>query len=169
MIKVNQWRYTGASMPDKNHQVIYFDSPYFEKPNALYIEGSMFRALDKDNTTIVIDTDKMQLLKAPNDRVTLSSVDKTNAYTKISFAIQGLVQEDKMMYGLLGDSFTDGAGQIYKMSDARGDGAVSRTSGGSDKQESYAYIPSREYRQPLTFNVSNYPSYIRTPYKILIK
>jgi hypothetical protein len=76
-----------------------------------------------------------------------------------------------MMYGgMLESKFKDASGKEYDMATIPG-GIVSGATGmgAPDEQESYYYLDNKDYKQPLTFRVYNYPNYIRQTYKIRIK
>jgi hypothetical protein len=162
------WGNTSASLV-KDHPVYHFESPYFNSPKSLTIEGSWFRALDKNQTSILIDTEKGQLLQAPDGKLNLYSVTKSDNYTKLDFVLKGLDSTDKLMYSLGDGEFIDAAGNRYKEPDLHEiiRGYVDGSKPG--EQHSMYYIENQSYKQPLTLTLNDYPSYIRQPYKIRIK
>ncbi|UJF34195.1 DUF4179 domain-containing protein [Paenibacillus hexagrammi] len=163
------WNNTSASVT-KDHPVYNFESPYFIKPSSLHVEGTWFRALDKDQMTVKVNTETKQVLEAPDDKIALHDVTSTNEYTKLDFAISGLDAEDHMMYSLFENGFVDAGGQNYNEAALKGE-TVSGYSSSSqpDVQHDLFYIENKAYQQPLTFTIYSYPGYIRQPYDIRIK
>lgn len=161
------WRNNSGSMV-QDHPVYHFESPYFNKPKSLTIEGSWFRALDKSLMSVTVDTEKGRLLQAPDEKLDLYAVGKGDENTKLDFVLRGLDQEDKMMYSLF-DGFTDAAGNRYKMTYLRGMMSVYVDTSNPGEQHSMYYLENKSYQQPLTLTLTDYPAYIRQPYKIRIK
>lgn len=166
------WRSIGSSGMIHDKAVLFFESSYFHKPKKLYVEGSWFRALDKDKMDVVIDTERKLLIQAPDAALKLKSISPFGkSYTKLTLAIEVDPEIDDIMgYSVLDNKFKDASGTEYNMADIGG-GVLSGSSGMGkmNTQESYQYLDNKDYKQPLTFRVSNYPNYIRQPYKIRIK
>jgi hypothetical protein len=55
----------------------------------------------------VVNTETKQVLKAPAGKLALEGVSRTSGYTKLTFALEGLPEDDKMFYTLFEDKFTD--------------------------------------------------------------
>lgn len=162
------WNHTLGSLA-KDHPVLHFESPYFKVPKALYIEGSWFRALDKNKMTVTLDMDKREILAAPDNKLSISGIAAAESYIKLDFKLSGLKPDDHMLYNLFEQEFTDAKGIRYSTASLRG--ATMGTSSSSEPQEQhvYYYLENRPYAKPLTLTISNYPQYIREPYKIQIK
>ncbi|KIL36605.1 hypothetical protein SD71_06165 [Cohnella kolymensis] len=150
---------------------IYFESNFFDKPKELYVEGKWFRAVEKDKMEVVIDTDAKKMIKAPDDKLRLKEVAEVNGFLKMTLAYVVDNEEDNMGYSFLEQAFKDGEGNTYKMADVAN--VVSSTRSfrgeGTATSESYHYLNIKDYNQPLTFKVWNYPNYISQPYKVRIK
>ncbi len=162
------WHHTmGSLAPDR--PVLHFESPYFEEPKALFVEGSWFRALDKNKMTVKVDLEKQSVLEAPDGKLSLDRVSVTGSYTKLDFKLAGMDPEDNMLYHLFENKFTDAKGRTYETANISG--ATTGTFSPSERQEQhmYFYLPNQSYAQPLTLTISSYPQYIRQPYKIRIK
>ncbi len=155
----------------KDHPVYHFVSPYFNQPKSLHIEGSWFRALDRNKMQVKVDTAKREVLQAPDNRLSLHDVVRGAADTKLDFELRDVAEEDYMMYTLFESEFRDADGHAHKMAD-RG-GTVTTTSsfeaGGRNQQHAYYYIDNEDYKQPLTLTIYSYPQYIRQSYSIRIK
>jgi hypothetical protein len=155
----------------KNHAIIAFESNYFHNPKELFLEGSWFRALDKDKMEVVVDTKRNMLIQAPDSLLKYKGEIPFGDYKKMTFSMVVNHDMDNMMYGgMLESKFKDASGKEYDMATIPG-GIVSGATGmgAPDEQESYYYLDNKDYKQPLTFRVYNYPSYIRQTYKIRIK
>ena len=164
-----EWRNFSGSL-EKDHPVYHFESPYFNEPKALYVEGTWFRALDKDKLELTVDLDKRKLSGSPDDKLSLYGVSTFGDHIRLDFMLRGLPLEDKNMYALLEDEFTDGRGNKHRMA------SLSQVSAGhmtySDEQveqHAYYYLENKAYPQPLTFRIQQYPDYIRQPYRLQIK
>ncbi|MEI5907528.1 DUF4179 domain-containing protein [Bacillus spongiae] len=55
---------TGSGNKDSK-QEIYLQSNYFKEPKELYLVLNNAQAIDKDNATVVVDTEKLEILKQP--------------------------------------------------------------------------------------------------------
>lgn len=152
---------------EKNHPVLYFESPYFKEPKALYVEGTWFRALDKDRMKVTVDTDKGRVLTRPDEKLSLHEVQVGKDRIRLDFSLGGEDSQDNMSYSLFEPEFTDGTGHTYKLSEEGAAVTIERSSSGG--QHVYYHLDNRPYQQPLTFTIWDYPSYIRQPYKIQIK
>jgi hypothetical protein len=166
------WKSFGSSGMIHDKAVLYFESSYFHKPKKLYVEGSWFRALDKDKMDVVIDTERGLLIKAPDSALKLKSISPYGkSYTKLTLSIAVNREIDDMMgYSVLDNKFKDASGKEFDMANI-GSGVISGSSGlfGANVQESYQYLDNKAYKQPLTFHVWLYPNYIREPYRIRVK
>lgn len=154
----------------KNHPVYHFESPYFNQPKSLHIEGSWFRALDRSQMQVTVNTDEGVVLQAPDDRLSLDAVVPGSVDTKLDFKLHVAADEDRMMYSLFEREFRDADGRIYAMSDMGGTRTSSSFRAGmASEQHVYYTIDNETYKQPLTFTIYSYPQYIRQPYRIRIK
>ncbi|MWC27114.1 DUF4179 domain-containing protein [Paenibacillus sp. MMS18-CY102] len=161
----------GNGSLNKDGRIYHFESPYFKEPKSLTVAGSWFRALDRNKLNITVDTDKGQLLRAPDGKLELSKVMREAEYTKLDFALGGLDPADQMMYSLLEGTFTDGAGKEHSMANLQQvmSGYTVNGSEEREKQHLLYYLNRERYPQPLTFTIFGYPMYIREPYSIRIK
>lgn len=168
--KGNEMRRTHNSGPEDGKQVLYFESSYFHKPKHLWLEGELFRALEKDKMDLIIDTNKKQILQAPDEKIKIKSINRAGSATEIAFELDGIDPDDNMLYSLLSPNYIDGDGRQYQ--EMYQEGGITRTvttTGSPDKQEVHFYITNEAYVQPLTFKITEYPSYIREKYRIQVK
>ncbi|WP_123039469.1 DUF4179 domain-containing protein [Cohnella candidum] len=157
---------SGSAGTDKDRLVVHFESPYFNQPKSLTVEGSWFRALDKDEMMIQIDTERRRLLTAPDKKLTLHMIGDTDQYVRLDFELNGVNPDDNMLYTLLEGEFTDGKGITHRMADLKE--VVSGSKEGDGPQHVYYYLDKVKYPQPLTFRIYNYPDYVRQAYRIEI-
>ncbi|SDS99948.1 protein of unknown function [Paenibacillaceae bacterium GAS479] len=140
-----------------------FQSPYFRQPQELYLTGTAFTALDKDNAKIILDAEKGVLLKAPDDRIQLTSSSVGKSGLKLGFSLR-VDRDDDMSYHLL-DDFTDASGKVYEGMFTQG--GTNSTDENNLQASNYSF-KAADYKQPLTFEVYQYPNYIDGQYRIRI-
>ncbi|MCC3374582.1 DUF4179 domain-containing protein [Cohnella sp. REN36] len=165
------WKWTGGTL-ERNRPVLYFESSYFRQPRELYAEGSWFSAIDRNDCKVVIDTKAQRMVRAPDEKLTLTNVMKGSSDTTLVIGIAGTRPDDNRGYALFGwDGFTDGAGAFHKFADAKSRTVGTWRSGddGIPHQEVYYYLENEDYPQPLTFDVNEYPAYIVEPYRVRIR
>jgi hypothetical protein len=156
-----------ASMPDENHVNLYCESSFFTLPQKLYLHGSSIRALDKDKLELVVDTEKKQLLKAPDSNIILNDITQTAEGTAISFLLNtDEVLDDKFSYFIFTSRLTDINGVEFVSTRASSSGA----SNPAYKQEIIVTIPKNsQYTDPLRLTIEDYPARIEEDFKVRIK
>jgi hypothetical protein len=156
-----------ATMPDENHVNLYFESNFFSLPQKLYLQGSSIRALDKDRLELVIDTEREQLLKAPDDNIILHDITQTAEGTDISFLLNtDEVLDDKFSYFIFTSRITDINGVEYVGIRA----SSSEASNPAFNQEIIVTIPKNsKYADPISLTIEDYPARINGDFKIRIK
>ncbi|MFC0215624.1 DUF4179 domain-containing protein [Paenibacillus chartarius] len=162
------WRSIGGSSSGANRDIVYFESTYFHTGKELYLEGKRFRALDKERAEVVVNTDTAELLRAPDEKLSLEEVSQTDRYTRISFKLKGIEEGDNMGYTVLEGQFKDASGNLHQTGNFGGV-VSSWTAGNQDEQTHFVYLNNETYPQPLTFPVYNYPSYLEVPFRIRIE
>lgn len=164
------WKSFWSMGRSKDRAIIGFESSYFHKPKELYIEGEMFRALDKEKMDVVVDINQGKLLHAPDDLLEYKGMTSYGKYRKLTFTLQVDHAKDNMAYGgIFEGKFKDASGKEHEMATISGGVTSSMMESGGMTQNNYYYLDDTDYEQPLTFRVSGYPNYIRHPYKIRIK
>jgi len=154
-----------ASGPDEsNEMTFYFESNYLAMPKELYIEGGKLSALDKDKLELVIDLDREKIVRAPDDRITLDEVWRSDDVISIYYSMHGLAKEDLFSYSI-GGEFHDETGTIYNSTGT----STSSTSEDIGKQDGMFQIPNKPYQGLLTFKVHSYPTFIKEPFRVKVK
>lgn len=154
-----------GSRNDDNHETLYFQSNYFTNPKSLYISAKSIRALDKDKLTAVVDLNKNKLIKAPDDRLTLKEINKNKEETSIIFNLKADdILDENFTYFIFSDSFKDADGNIYN----HNNGGSSRDK--SNIQQMIFKISSNlKFKEPIYFEINNYPERIKGQFKVKIK
>ncbi|WP_426454467.1 DUF4179 domain-containing protein [Paenibacillus sp. S-38] len=167
-----EWREIGSTSSGTDGDLIRFESTYFSKPKDLYLEGRMFRALAKEDMSIVVDTNTGELQRAPDDKLAFGGMGREEGgIAKLTFRVQGLAEEDHMVgYNILGQRFQDAQGSEYELVSpvtANAGTVTGMFTGGV--QSLFYYLPEASYVQPLTFRVNEYPAYIEGAYRLRIQ
>ncbi|QAY67340.1 DUF4179 domain-containing protein [Paenibacillus protaetiae] len=148
-----------------------FQSSFFTKAKHLTFETDGLLLSDK-NQKLTVNTDTLETLAAPDKRMRLELAVPTNEGIELTFLISDLMGPE-LHYGftMFQDQvpFYDGAGRRYSMIQPKGVHSVWRQSAGSGETRVYYTIPKEDYKQPLTFDVYQYPGYVLQNVELPIK
>lgn len=163
------WNNTLGTSTEDGQSVLYFESNYFHRPKHMTIEGEWFRALDKSKLQVTIDTEKGQILQAPDERLKVVGVDRYDTYSVLKLVLTDVPDTDHMGYSILDTTFQDASGKEYESGGGPSQ-FVSTYYIGSEPGNRYMNYQLRDYayKQPLTFEITQYPAYIRAPYQVRI-
>lgn len=155
-----------GSYPGENLETVYFQSNYFTDPKELYIAGASIRAVDKDKCTVEIDMDNNRILKAPDERLSLISIDRYSSdTTTLSFRLKGEDPTDKnRQYFLFNNSFKDSTGNIFESNRSN---SSSNTNGMQDL--SIIINTPKSIKGSLYMTLQDYPIRIKGDFKVKIK
>lgn len=146
----------------------HFKSSYFEKPKKLTLVADGLH-LSEYNQSITIDTDKMETISSPDNRLRIVDKQEVAEGYDLEFELIGLNEfERKLGYMLFSydDFFKDAAGVPYSIDD-RGRSVIG---GENDTKMIFNYrIPKSDYKQPLTFDIVQYPGYVLEPISVTLK
>jgi hypothetical protein len=155
-----------ATMPDDNHINLYFESNYFSKPKELYLQINSVKALDKNKLEVIVDTDKKQMLKSPDEGLKLKGITTVNDETELSFILStDPVLDNNISYFVFSSIIKDANNtEIH----------APISSGGSINpnvnEEIVVIIPSgTKFTNPLRLTIEDYPTRIKGDFKIRIK
>ncbi|GLX71319.1 DUF4179 domain-containing protein [Paenibacillus glycanilyticus] len=172
--KGRRWETKGGyGMLDEGTTTLTFQSNYFEKPKHLRLvaDGLM---LSPKGQKLVINTETGKTLETPDDRIQLANVQQTTEGIKLTIEVSRLKQlEENYGYWLFEykGKFHDRSGTEYPLVEF--DGAQSSSRGNADgtggTYEAYYNIPDKPYKQPLTFELYQYPGYVEQPVDVVIK
>jgi hypothetical protein len=160
--------YSGSRL-DENHESLYFQSNYFDIPKKLYIKGFSVRALDKDKLDVVVDLENNKLLKAPDERLSLREIQKTEKETHIIFRLESdKAFEDRFSGFVFSGSFKDSKGKTYNNS-----GMETWVDGLNDEVKipmiNFKIDNDPEITGPIHIKLYNYPERISKDYEVRIK
>lgn len=147
----------------------HFKSSYFEKPKQLTFEADGMY-LSENHLSLTIDTDKVETISSPNNKLQLVGKEQVAEGYDLTFELMKLDEIDMQLgYTLFKHqgTFKDTSGTIYPLLDRSGT-AISWSA--SEDKVSYFYrIPKADYKQPLTFDIEQFPGYVMEPIRIRIK
>lgn len=172
--KGRRWETKGGfGMLDDGTTTLTFQSNYFEKPSELRLVADGLRMSPKGKK-FVINTETGETLETPDDRIHLANVQKTSQGMGLSIEARHLKSfEQGYGYWLLDHKavFHDASGTAYTLLEH--DGTQSSLRGDADGSgvtyEAYYTIPDKPYKQPLTFELYQYPGYVEEPVNVVIK
>ncbi|WP_053373255.1 DUF4179 domain-containing protein [Paenibacillus sp. FJAT-27812] len=159
---------TNSGFGDLNSSITrHFKSSYFDRPKKLTLVADGLYLSEK-NLSVTIDTDKMETISSPQNRLQLVSKEETAEGYEIKLDLLGLDEIDKKAgYELFAHEgvFKDASGIAYPISDSRG----VEWNSDEDKVTHVFRIPKANYKQPLTFDIEEFIGYVRKPISIPIK
>lgn len=137
-------------------------------------------ALNKDKLDVVVDLEKGKILKAPDDRLTLSPAMQDAQGNELIFRMFVPETEYQTMGGTLSldDNYTDGERSGHWLSSGKSSEGV--VTSGTDTaaeengvkgyyREFHYYLERQDLPQPLTFKLTNYPSPLHDPQSLRIE
>lgn len=146
---------------DENRS-LYFESPYFENNEKLYVKGTGIKAIEKDKLKVVVDIENNKLIKSSIPGLKLKQI----RYEKdASF-------EEEKSYELIFECDKNiSFGFEFKDKDNISYHAYSV--GRSQREEytnTHISIPQNiKYKNPITLTIDNYNNLIKKPFKIEAK
>ncbi|WP_407270936.1 DUF4179 domain-containing protein [Radiobacillus sp. PE A8.2] len=152
-----------SSSLDGNKRIVSMTSNYFQDYEELYIVLDKVMAVDKDKAQVVVDLEKKQLLQAPDDRLELRDVSTDDNMFQLEDVLGLYFTFDKeedgdeiLRFEMAG--FTDATGQEF--------GSVTNYSSTND----FGYfIEDRQYSNPITIELFQYPAYIEGDIRVRVK
>lgn len=170
--KGHRWEYTGGTGGLNNEEsVIHFQSTFFEKPKKLTFVADGLLLSDKGKT-FVVNTETEETLTTPDSRIQLTNVKKDAEGLQLTIALSRLDKEETFYgYSFLEyqASFKDATGKVYQLLDRSGAASSWHTTETGGEAEIYYTIPNAGYKQPLTFEVYQYPGYVLKKVNVDIK
>jgi len=164
----NRWSWDSGS-----GSTIYFYSSYYTRPKHLTLVADGAYQVDTGRK-LVIDTDKLQTIETPDERLRLVDTTPSADGQKLTLTIE-IDNMDKIEgvkgYNLFNQStpFTDAEGHAYHLDGGSGISSMQDTSADHYKQEITYTIPNKIYKQPLTFELDQYPGYVLQQVQVPIR
>ncbi|MDW0116674.1 DUF4179 domain-containing protein [Sporosarcina thermotolerans] len=139
-------------------ETYFLQSNYFEQPKKLYLRINKMQALDKDEATLLVDTEKGQILDGPKDgKLQILSASKAGLH--IIMPDSGGDQYHS--YDIFSTGIDANGKEIY----------ISST--GMYMEEEIRHwdmtFETTDYTNPLRFDLTNYPNYITGNVKVEVK
>lgn len=150
----------------------FFESPYFSQTESLTLEAKGF-FMNKRDQVFTFNTEKVETIHTPSSHIVLDKVEETGDQMQISISAEGIYEQ--MEYPYFNpfvqffnedNKFTDAAGKEYQMDNAK---LLMWAGPGTESHEMSFSIPKREYKQPLSFKVKEYPGFAKAEFKMKIK
>ncbi|WP_339255988.1 DUF4179 domain-containing protein [Paenibacillus sp. FSL P2-0136] len=158
-----------ASFTDSGGRLIFANDRSSIQSLQLQINGIL--ALDKQATQLIIDTDKQQIIKAPDQNLQMS-IHNTEKGSTMVLEYDSQAQSNSIYNDLmLGQTFTDGAGTVHSADKFEFD-IPQRTEPENAKSIPHMYyrgLGSNKYPQPLTFTIEAYPALIKEKLSVPIR
>lgn len=158
-----------ASFTDSGGRLIFANDRSSIQSLQLQINGIL--ALDKQATQLIIDTDKQQIIKAPDHNLQMS-IHNTEKGSTMVLEYDSQAQSNSIYNDLmLGQTFTDGAGTVHS-ADKFDIDIPQRTEPENAKSIPHMYyrgLGSNKYPQPLTFTIEAYPALIKEKLSVPIR
>lgn len=151
---------TTARHMDEYSKEFFLQSNFFKKPEELHLRFNSLRALDKDEVEIIVDTDKLEIVKAPSDG-RLQKVGREEDNLMLNFR--------RGSEGGLGNISLEQA--VDQTGNEIGDGSQSvRWSGeGGFVEVLFPYFDEGAAPGPITFKLNDYPATIKGEANIRLK
>lgn len=153
---------TNSGMGDLDTEIVrHFQSSYFQKPKSLTLKAKGLLMSDR-GMKVVIDTEQGKLLEAPDGRLKLSEVKKSEKAIDLVFELYQEDDPQRVMRGINLFGFNgvtrDAKGTAYSVTRGESNGTkVSQFGSGNMNLITYYYhIPNADYVQPLTLEIDQY-------------
>lgn len=158
---------TGTQL-DENHEALYFQSNYFTEPKELTLQGQSIRALDKNQTKVVLDLKQGRILESPSNLALDQIIKTTEGQYELLFLLKTHPEYDeKRGYSIFSFQFTDASGQSF---DLGGQGTSTHFGNAEQNQTLTITLPGKAmYQSPVTFQLNDYPSRISGEINLRIK
>lgn len=147
----------------------HFKSSYFERPKKLTLVADGLH-VSEYNLSVTVNTDTLKTLSSPDNRLQLVEKQEVGEGFDLKFELLVLDEIDKeLIYTLFKHKgfFKDASGLSYPILDNSGTSA--EWGSGDNKMTFYYRIPKSDYKQPLTFDIEQYPGYVLEPISVPIK
>lgn len=153
----------------------YFPIGAFEKVKSLTLVARGLMMNDR-GMKVVIDTDKEQMISAPDERLSLGELNVWSDGIDLRFDMRLNTPLDGASYGgyrlfEYGGTFRDASGQSYPIEygDTHRQNFVSIRISEEETGHYYFHIPNEDYAQPLTLDVDQYYGYVLQDISVRIK
>jgi len=143
--------------------IFYLQSNYFDQPKNLYLEFSKIMALEKDQAELVIDTERKEILKQPDDiRYDLIAIDMVEE-PEVAKIARFKFKDEKDFNHFPFSEVKDADGKAFSGF------STSQSFDMGDYEEWGLELPDEPYKNPLTYKLTAHPNWIKGNVKIKLK
>jgi hypothetical protein len=154
-----------GSRIDENYETLNFQSNYFAAPKELYITGSSIRAVDKDKCTVEVDLENNKLLKAPDEKLKLTSIDTSLPRAVLNFTLEvDDPMDEKRTFQVFDFYIKDSLGNTYESNTS---GSTSSVNG--FQQSTLTLNKALKPKGVLYLTINDYPARINGDFKVRVK
>jgi hypothetical protein len=144
---------TTAQILSEDEKIIYLQSNYFEEPKGLSLQFNKLMALDKEESYVIVDTEKSEIIKQPSD----------NLYSKID------VGPDYIIFFYKGDEGYHPFSTFIDKNEKEFQSNGSWTSGTSGEMKLGVQLPEEPFENPLKIPLNFHPRWIEGNVKINVR
>ncbi|MBO7748803.1 DUF4179 domain-containing protein [Paenibacillus sp. MWE-103] len=156
----------GSTSASPSKVTLQFESAFFSKPKHLTLEGSRIMALDKSKLELTLDLAKKRIVQAPDDRVRIISAEKTGPdKVTVRLGVKTNKERDRFSFSIVDGGFHDAAGREFQIGGYR----TSSTNETDEMTTTFEAMLDKPYTNPLTFRITDYPSWIEQPFTVKLK
>lgn len=153
------WGSIRNGLSGRGDDTYFLQSNYFEEPKKLYLRINKLQALDKDEATLIIDTEKGEIINGPKDgRLQVMEASKSGVH----FIMHDSGGDPMHTY----DIFTTGEDVIGKVVRISSTGMYVDENGTRHWDLTFE---NTNYTNPLRFELTNYPKYITGDVTVEVK
>jgi len=152
------WSSSRNGIVGQGGSAFYLESNYFKQPKKLYLKLNKMQAIPKDESYLLVDLQKEEVLKQPSDR-------KFEVTTMTPNRLEGRIREDVL-------ESEQGYFLFYTAEDAGGNEVdyASQSNWSYEGYENYSIeFEEQSYKNPLRIDFSAYPNYINGNISVELK
>jgi hypothetical protein len=148
-------------------QTLQFESAFFSKPKHLVLKGSRIMALDKSKLEMKLDLNQKRIVQAPDDKVRLISAEKiAGDRYGITLGVKTDFDRDHFGFTIIDGAVRDANGTAFQWDSHR---TTSTSAGETERIVTSQLILDKPFTNPLTFEITNYPSWIEQPFDVRLR
>ncbi|WP_310832847.1 hypothetical protein [Paenibacillus pedocola] len=152
-----------------SNRLVFANDSRYSQPLKLQIGGIL--ALDKDATELIIDTEKQEIIKAPDNHLKMSLYSTEKGSTMILEYFRASAKQRLYNTLMIDSEFTDADGKIHSANQF--DISIPQHQVSEEKKLipllHYLGLGSNKYSQPLTFTITGYPNPIQEALSVPIR
>lgn len=136
---------------------LYLSNLHYTQPKTPILVVNKVMAIDKDQAEVLVNLHDKKIIKAPKEIILNEVAETTNSYI-----LRFTLKAKNFQSDFLGGVILDGAGK--KINALRGSSSTDER-----KANETVEIPKEKYQEPLSIEISGYPSYLKGEVRIPLK